>query len=415
MLSTTTARAMTAAPEITTRTTFTMEDALRELDAITRWWLDHSIDRENGGFYGEIDALGQPVAGARKHLVLHTRLLWFFSEAGRAGGDRNCRLAADRAYRYFNDHFDDPGFGGAYWSLEADGSVADDGKRSYGLCFSIYALCAYYRLTSDTSAITRARDYLAALWEHARDQEHGGFIESFNRNWTPADDMRLGEDDLDAPKTMNMHLHLVEACTALHQAAPNARSRKALRESIDLFIDRILVADTPRLGLYFDRQWNELPAPESFGHEIEASWLLWEAAETLGDPVVKTAVRPRALGLAEKVLSRALTPAGFVQDRPGGSGDPSESTWWVQAEALVGFLNADLLSGDHRWGEAADTVWAFTQRAHIAPGGVEWRSQGAASADTPDPDYRAGAWKGPYHTGRAMMEAARRLSILEAG
>lgn len=393
-----------------------MEAALSELAAITRWWLDHAFDREHGGFHGEIDAWGQPVAGARKSLILNTRILWFFSEAGRAGGDRACRLAADRAYRYFIDHFDDPGFGGAYWSLNADGTVADDGKRSYGLCFAIYALCAYYRLTSDTSAITKARDYLAVLREHARDRDNGGYIESFKRNWTPADDMRLGEDDLDAPKSMNTHLHLVEACTALHLAAPDHRSKRALRESIDLFMDHILVAEGPRLGLYFDRQWNELPAPESFGHEIEASWLLWEAAQVLDDPVVLTAVRPRALALAEKVRNQALGTAGFVQDRPGDDMvDPAASTWWVQAEALVGFLNADLLNGDPRWSEATNRVWQFVQQAHVAPGGMEWRARGASHEHQPDADCRAGAWKGPYHTGRAMMEAARRLSVLEAG
>lgn len=414
-----TAEAISTAPPAAGTTAFTTEAALHELDRIAHWWLMHAFDREQGGFHGEIDADGRPVRGARKHVVMNARLLWFFSEVARGSPQsdlaRRCRVAADRAYHWFLDHFDDPGFGGAYWSLEADGRVADGKKQVYAQCFCIYALAAYFRLSGDESALTKARDYLALIRENARDGEHGGYFEAFGRDWSPRDDMRLGEDDLNAPKTMNTHLHLLEACTALHRAAPDPASRTALRESIDLLLSRVVRGGNERLGMYFDNAWNDLSAGESFGHQVEASWLLQEAAGTLADPVVATAVRPVVLALAESGLKR-LRDDGCLPDRHPA--DVDDSIWWVQAEALVGFLNAYELTGDSRWHDAAGRVWTHIVRSHIDPDDGEWRWLGAAGADAgdagPNTHYRAGAWKGPYHNGRAMMESARRLSALEA-
>jgi cellobiose epimerase len=390
----------------TTPERFTQDAAIAELEDIGRWWLTHAADEHNGGFVGEIGAGGTAVADADKGLVLHCRLLWFFSEMWLYAGRPDYAAAAERAYRFLVQHFEDREHGGAFWALSPTGHVASDRKQTYALCFCVYALTAYYRATSDAEALADARGQLAVIGEHACDRRGGGYVEAFARDWSAIEDMRLGAGDLNAPKTMNTHLHFVEAATALHRVAPDEYSAIALRDGLELFLGRI-VDVSGHLNLYFDADWRSLSQTVSFGHDIEASWLLPDAAEVLGDPALVARVRPVALRMAALCLEEGIAAGGqLCQELDPASGRRDETgVWWVQAEALVGFLHAFRLTRDPRYRAAVDGVWRFIRERLIDRAAGEWRWSVPDAAG----HYRAGFWKGPYHNGRAMLESIRLL------
>ena len=378
----------------------------RELHRIASWWLEHAIDTRHGGFAGEIDYYGRPVAGANKSIVLHSRILWFFSAAAEFTAEPAYRDAADRAFHYLLEHFDDHEHGGAFWELACDGSPVDDKKQTYAMCFCLYALVAYFRLSANVLARDKALQYFELLETQAKDPGSGGYFEAFARDWRPRDDVRLAAGEMNAPRTMNTHLHLVEAYTALHNVVASAQTRAALQNAIETFCNRIINAGTGRLDVYFDQQWNVLSAERSFGHDIEASWLLWEAAETLGDTKLLSRLR-----LIVERLADACHRESFGDD--GAGYHCVDGSWWVQAEAMIGFLNAFELSGEQRYRSAADHIWRYIGRHLIDSVGGEWHWLSTAQQHGSSYNYKAGPWKGPYHNGRAMIEACRRLARLQ--
>jgi mannobiose 2-epimerase len=394
---------------------FTRNAAIAELERLGRWWLAHAPDERNDGFVGEIDADGNAVGDANKGLVLHCRLLWFFSEMLRFTGQADYAAAAERAYRFLVRHFEDRVHGGAFWALSPTGQVISDRKQTYAQCFCVYALVAYYRATAEAAALSDARGFLDAIDKHAADRDRGGLVEAFARDWGPIEDMRLGADDMNAPKTMNTHLHFVEAMAALHRVAPDERSAAALRHGLELFANRIVAGDG-HLGLYFDADWRSLSDGISFGHDIEASWLLSDAAEVLGDPALAGRLRPVTSRLAATCIEEGIAPEGQLcqgYDPPGRRRDET-GVWWVQAEALVGFLHAFRQTGEARYRHAADGIWRFVRRQLIDAQAGEWRWSAPAQSRTGAGRYLAGFWKGPYHNGRAMLESIRLLEAADA-
>lgn len=386
-----------------------------EFDAIADWWLQFPLDADHGGFAGEVDFSGQLVDGAAKGVVLNSRILWFFSELNRFRKDARCRARADCAFLYLYDHFHDSTENGAVWSLHADGSIEQAKKQIYAQCFCIYAFSAYYAATGTPESLSRAFEYFDLVEKRARDRELGGYHEAFSRDWQPLADVRLGDDDLNAPKTMNTHLHLLEAYTALHKVAGNERTATALRDSIEIFCERIVDREAGHLRLYFDKHWRDLSCSWSFGHDIEASWLLREAAEALEDDELLENTCAISLQLAESCLSAGFGDLGQVCDeynlhtRQRGA----YSVWWVQAEALVGFLNAFELTRDERFGAAAHQVWNHILAHHKDRAAGEWHWM-TDSQGKPLPGYcKAGFWKGPYHNGRAMLEASRLIERID--
>jgi cellobiose epimerase len=381
-------------------TVFGHDVAVDELRRITDWWLRVAPDDRHGGFFGEIDPAGRAVPAANKGIILNSRILWFFSKVAQFSGGEQQRRAAHRAFLYLREHFHDEKYGGVFWEVSCDGRVVNDRKQTYALCFCIYALCAYHELTSAPAALAMATGYFDLLQERVRDRDRGGYFEAFARDWTAIDDVRLGADDMNAPKTMNTHLHLLEALAALHRIAAPGSITESLREALRTLCERIFDSGSGHLQLYFDRAWNSLSPAVSFGHDIEASWLLWDAAQLLRDPAALGELRPVVDRLAGNCLRKGLRDDGGVRDDSG-------TVWWVQAEALVGFLTAWRLSGDSTYREAADRVWHFIATQHIDTDGGEWRWH--AARDDAGPMYKAGFWKGPYHNGRAMLESIRLL------
>jgi mannobiose 2-epimerase len=368
----------------------------------------NTSDTVNGGFVGRVEHDGRRVEDADKGVVLNSRILWFFSEIARADGRPGYRETAARAFAYWLQHFDDRHAGGAVWKLSADGRVVDGKKQVYAQAFCIYALAAYYRLTGERLALDKALEYFELLETHARDLRHGGYLDAFSREWRPLDDMRLDDADMHAPKSMNSHLHLLEAYTALHRVTRSARTEAALRHAVDILCDRVFDAERGHLSLFFDLQWQRLSALVSFGHDIEASWLLWEAAGALADPQCRQRARPVAERLAQRCLHEGLGALGQLCEGadPAQGTRPDTGVWWIQAEALVGFLNACQLTGDPAYGSAAEGIWRYIEARLLDTAAGEWRWQ---FPDAAEPRYLAGFWKCPYHNGRACLEVYDRL------
>ncbi|PAP76000.1 AGE family epimerase/isomerase [Rubrivirga marina] len=386
------------------------EEARAELvDHILPFWAERTLDDEHGGFVGRIDGHGRRVPEAAKGSVLNARILWTFAAACRAlGTDRWC-AEADRACDALRTHFADPEHGGVYWTVAPDGTPVDDKKQVYAQAFTIYALAEHVRQRGDGEALAWAQDLYRLLEDRAVDPEHGGYIEAFSCDWGPAADLRLSEKDADAPKSMNTHLHVLEAYTTLYRVWPDAGVAGRLRALVETFLDHIVDPETGHLGLFFGMDWTPLSADVSFGHDVEASWLLDEAAAVLDDAGLAARVRPVALRLARLAREEGLDADGGLFNERGSDGRlDTDKHWWPQAEAVVGFLNAYERTDDDSFAEAAHRTWAFIQRAIVDRDGGEWFFR----VDREGVPYReedtVGPWKCPYHNARACLEIMER-------
>ncbi|MBO7499172.1 MAG: AGE family epimerase/isomerase, partial [Bacteroidaceae bacterium] len=250
-------------------------------DVILPFWMTRMPD-PRGGFYGRIDGLGNVHPEAEKGAILNARILWTFSAAYRVLGDPAYFDMATRAKCALLDNFFDPEFGGVYWSLHPDGTPKDTKKQIYALGFAIYGLSEYARATGDKSALAHAIKLFFDIENHSFDTERNGYFEAFTREWGEIADMRLSDKDANERKTMNTHLHILEPYTNLYRVWPDARLAAAIRNLIDIFVDRILDPQTFHLRLFFDDDWNSKVDATSYGHDIEASWLIHEAALVLG-------------------------------------------------------------------------------------------------------------------------------------
>ena len=377
-------------------------EGLRLLD----WWAGHLVD-DRGGFHGEVDADDQPVPGAQKSIILNTRLLWFFSIMVDWSGDPRALALARRSAGYIHDHFRDLEQDGLYWLLDADGQPADTRKQAYAQAFAVYAFATYYQATKDAAALAFAQDLQTLIEAKYWDVAQGGYVEALDRNWNSPTDQRLSDRDLDAPKTMNTHLHVLEAYSRLHAVAPSQETQAALRRILIVFLDRFVGSDG-HLRLFFDMDWQDLTRSVSYGHDIEASWLIWKAVEVLGDERLLARARPVVLALAETARSEGLSADGALSYEKGFDGHlDADGEWWGQAEALVGFINAWQMTGEAGWLGAAETVWEYTKAQYGAGGTTEWTWYAASAPH--EKIYKAGMWKCPYHNGRAMIELDRRL------
>ncbi|HEX7762678.1 MAG TPA: cellobiose 2-epimerase EpiA [Cellvibrio sp.] len=381
-----------------------------ELIAIADWWASHTIDQQQGGFYGEVGADNLPVPGASKGIILNARILWFFSEAAQQINNPVYRDCADRAYAYLIAHFFDETHGGVYWELDAAGVPINTKKQVYAQAFTIYALCAYFQLTGDAQALARALECFQLVEQHAIDGVNQGYLEAFTREWGVIDDLRLSEKDLNYPKSQNTHLHILEAYTTLYQAHPAPEVQAALKYNIEMFDRYMIDRNTHHLRMFMDMQWNDFSPGYTYGHDIEASWLIAKALESLGDDSYTRELTPTLLRIADVTLQEGVGELGQVLDSYDFASATvnNDTVWWVQAEALVGFLYAYSVSGEQKYMAAAEAVWAFIKKYQIDSEG-EWLWLSRLHAPGVTPHYKVGFWKCPYHNGRAMMEAIRYL------
>ncbi len=382
-----------------------------ELIAIADWWVAHTLDQQQGGFYGEVGADNQPLPSASKGIILNARILWFFSETAQQVSTPVYRECATRAYDYLVAHFFDETYGGVYWELNAVGEPINTKKQVYAQAFTIYALCAYFQLTGDSQALVRAQECFNLLEQHAIDHVNQGYLEAFTRDWGVIEDLRLSEKDLNYPKSQNTHLHILEAYTTLYQAHPSTGIRAALAYNIALFDKYIIDKSTHHLRMFMDLQWKDFSPGYTYGHDIEASWLIARALESLGDETITRALTPTLIRIVDVTLNEGVGERGQVLDSYdfASAQTNTDTVWWVQAEALVGFLYAYSVSGEQKYFAAAQAVWEFIKNYQIDHDSGEWLWLSRLHIPAESPHYKVGFWKCPYHNGRAMMEAIHYL------
>jgi mannobiose 2-epimerase len=380
------------------------------LSDILPFWLKYAIDEEYGGFRGQIanDLTINPHAA--KGIILNARILWTFSKAFSTYGDPVYLNAARRAYEYLVRFFWDNEFGGVYWMVDYQGNPFDTKKRIYGQAFTVYALAEYYHATGDAEILARALRLVEVIEASGHDPANGGYFETYERDWTLAVDQRLSEVDQDEKKSMNTHLHLLEAYAALLRNHEHSTVRLRLRELIEVFLNHIVDPKTHHFLLFFDEEWRTQSDKVSFGHDIEGSWLLCEAAEILGDTALLESVRAVGLSMAQAVYDQGLDTDGGLLYEAGPTGIiDSDKHWWPQAEAVVGFLNAHELSGRQYFRDAAERSWAFIEEHIIDREHGEWfwlvSKDGVPAAERD----KVGPWKCPYHNSRACFETMERL------
>jgi mannobiose 2-epimerase len=381
---------------------------------ILPFWCGPALDHEQGGWMAWLSNDLKPDRTKPKGLIVHSRILWTFSAVHQVQPNPLYRQMAVRAFDYVMNRFWDAQHGGAFWRLAEDGRVLDDAKKIYGQAFCVYALTEFHRAFGNRVALERAQELFELIERHAHDATSGGYVEVCRRDWSEAGpDARLSEKDLVEKKSMNNHLHVLEAYTNLHRAWPDPRLAGRLSELIELFLTRILDTRTHHFHHFFDEQWRVRSDSYTFGHDIEGSWLLCEAAEALGDVALLQQVRNVALRMAEVVRDEGLDADGGLcyEGRPGEIIDRGKECW-PQAEAVIGFLNAFQLSGDARYLDAARRVWNFIEQ-HLADrvhGEWFWRIK---PDGRPDPNLpKVSEWKGPYHASRACLEALERLRLI---
>jgi mannobiose 2-epimerase len=453
--------------------------ARRELlEDILPFWRRHVVDQRRGGFIGQMSNDLRVQDDAPKGLILNARILWTFSAAWAYTQNDQDRALAQRAYEYLTHYFLDKEQGGYFWELDPNGAVLDDKKKVYGEAFCLYALAEYHRVFHEPQALKQAVDVFELIEAHARDNRHGGYLEAMSRDWKPCADMRLSDKDMNEKKSMNNHLHVLEGYTNLlrvwpdtvaawrgrpglvsrgHPALVSERQEQgqdalatSLRDLVDIFQRHILNAEQAHLQHFFDDAWTPKSDSYTFGHDIEGSWLLCEAAEVLagvptwrGRPGLASRgrlalvsekegqgqacpersrrdalatsllaeVQSVAVKMAGAVLAEGLDTDGglFYEGRDGRIINPNKE-WWPQAEAVVGFYNAWQLTGDNSFREAAVRCWQFIQDRVVDHEQGEWfwciRPDG-----TPDPAQpKVSPWKCPYHNGRCCLEIIHRVT-----
>lgn len=377
---------------------------------ILPFWMDRMVDREHEGFHGCISGEGVLVPGTPKGAILNARILWTFSSAYRLLRADEYLAIATRAKREIIDRFYDAEYGGVYWSIDENGNPLDTKKQIYALGFAIYGLSEYHHATGDAEALDYAIRLFYDIEKHSFDSEKNGYCEALSREWKEMDDMRLSEKDENERKTMNTHLHILEPYTNLFRVWKSELLEQQLRNLIDLFVERILNKETKHLQLFFDDDWNNKYNIVSYGHDIEASWLLHEAALVINDKKLLARIKPQVIAIAEAASEGFLPGAGMMYEMHGDHASiDADRHWWVQAEAIVGYMNLYQYFGDDASLLRAAQCWEFVKKYLLDTEAGEWfwslRADGTVNKD----DDKAGFWKCPYHNGRMCMEIMERF------
>jgi mannobiose 2-epimerase len=377
---------------------------------ILPFWMKYTPDTEFGGFHGHLTHFNEPVAGADKGAVLNARILWTFAAAYRACGDQSYLEMARRAYQYILAHFLDREYGGAFWALDHKGNAKAPRKQIYALAFMIYAMAEYSMAAGGEEALAVAVAQFEAIEEHAFDRNQNGYTEALARDWTPVEDLRLSEKDDNESKTMNTHLHLLEAYTNLFRIWKDPRLEHALANIIGLFLDRFVDRETFHLRLFFDDDWNLKSSLVSYGHDIECAWLLHEAALILDRSELVERTARMAVQMARASFEGLDSDGGLFYERfPAEGRLDSDKHWWPQAEAMVGFFNAFQISGEEVFAEKTLASWDFIKSRLIDRQYGEWYLRVNRQGIPQTEKEKAGFWKCPYHNGRACMEMIRRI------
>ena len=374
---------------------------------ILPFWSEKMIDNKNGGFYGQIKGDGQLVSDSNKGGILNARILWSFSSAYLQQKNPLYLEMANQAKTYILDHFFDTEFGGTYWMVSFDGKPVDTKKQIYSQAFFIYAFTEHYRASGDESSLQTAVKLFRIIEKYSFDTEMNGYFEAYSREWVLLEDLRLSEKDENEKKTMNTHLHVLEAYTNLYRVWKDETLKKQLRNLILIFTQKIVNQKTFHLDLFFDENWNTKSTIVSYGHDIEASWLIDEAARVLGDQVLLDKVQKICIDVAVAACQGLQPDGSLVYELDKGHLE-TDRHWWVQSEAVVGFLNAWELTGNQEWLDKALKSWKYIAENIVDRTGGEWFWSISDEGIPNRNGDKAGFWKCPYHNSRMCLEVMAR-------
>lgn len=380
-----------------------------ELDSILNYWSERTIDEKNGGFVGQIDFNDHLIANAEKGSVLNARILWTFSASYKTTRNENHKKLAKRAFEFLATNFYDTQFGGLFWSINEDKTPKDTKNQIYALAFAIYGLSEYYAISKEERALEIAKNLYAKIQEHSYDKINKGYFEAFTRDWQPIDDLRLSEKDANEKKTMNTHLHIIEGYVNLYKVWKDEKLLVDIVELLETIEKYFINTETGHLRLFFDENWKEKPDVISYGHDIEAAWLLQQCAEISENETLIANYKKHAIQIAE-VTKEGLDADGglWYEYDPQKNELIAEKHWWPQAEALIGFYNAYQLTGKEEYLDIVYRNWKFIKKYMIDQKNGEWH-WGVYDDYSIMKKDKAGFWKCPYHNGRACLELIHRI------
>lgn len=382
------------------------------LSNIIPYWLEHTIDHENGGFYGQIDHSNVKIIDADKGSVLMSRILWTFSACYKEFGTDVYRVAANHAFDFLKNKCWDPKEGGVYWMVQFDGSPKDQRKLTYAQSFSIYALSEYYGATGNREALEMAMDLYGTLEEKCADETHGGYHEVFDQSWNKLEDARLSDEDKNEPRSTNTHLHIMEAYSNLYRYWHTEELCARIKALVDLFVDQIISEDQTFTIPFLSETWTPKSSEISYGHDIETSWLLHEAAVLVHAPKKLDTVERICVKMVDYVQENGLDSDGGIFNEGDENGVTDErKDWWPQAEGIVGFFNAYQISSNTDFLESSERVWEFVKVFIIDKEKGEWHEKVGRNGKPYKLD-KVRSWKCPYHNARAALEIIQRADSL---
>ncbi len=379
---------------------------------ILPFWINRMTDPLEGGFYGRMLNDGAVIPGAPRGAVLNARILWTFSAAYNSTGREEYLQMARKSFRYFLSSFIDKEFGGVFWSVSYGGEMLNDRKQIYAQAFAIYALSEFYKASQDADAIIHAVDLYNLIEKHAFDNNNNGYIEALTRDWTELEDLRLSPKDINEPKSMNTHLHILEAYTNLFDIWKDDELKKQLHNLIMLHLETILDSSTGHFRLFFDMDWKSKSEKYSYGHDIEGAWLVRRAALSVDNQDLMNASGLKALFMARVALSEGTDEDGSLYNEGfAGKVTDTDRHWWPQAEAIIGFMDAYEISKEEKFLNAALKTWEFVKKKMRHPSGEWWWLVNQDYEPDPGQDL-AGEWKCPYHNARMCLEIMKRTTHL---
>lgn len=387
------------------------KEAEQELFSILDYWMNFAIDSADGGFVAKIDNENNVDLSAAKGSVLNARILWAFSAAYNQYKNKKYLVVAARAFEYIEKYFFDKEYGGVFWTVDSKGNVLNSKKQIYALAFCIYGLSEYYAASQDKKSINTALQLFDSIEEYSYDSLMKGYLEAFTREWGEPEDLRLSEKDANEKKTMNTHLHIVEAYANLYKVHSSLSLENKIIELLELFDKYFINKKTFHLKLFFDEAWREKPDVISYGHDIEAAWLLLRCAEIIQHENWIQIFKQHAIKIADAAAEGLDKDGGmWYEYKPLQETLMKEKHWWVQAETMVGFFNACQITGDEKYLQYSINTWQFIKNHIIDKKRGEWFWGVKDDYSIMQNQGKISLWKCPYHNTRACLEITQRIN-----